>query len=96
MEVVTRWWLAFAGDAGGFLDEAAFRVSLASAVLWGRLPLQAEKRWWNRSTETPALLDVYSYDDLVLATALACWRARHKGSALRLLNAQQAARLGFF
>jgi hypothetical protein len=68
-----RWWLAFAGAVGGFLDEAAHRLSLAWAVLLGRMPLQREKRWWNRATETPALLNVYSWADERLIFSVLIW-----------------------
>ena len=73
MEVVTRWWLAFAGAVGAFLEEAAFRVVLAFDVLIGRMPRQVEKRWWNRATETPALLDVYDWTTERLLFSVLIW-----------------------
>ena len=63
MEVIARWWHRFADAFGRFLDEAAFRMSLAWAVLRGRSPKPVEKRWWNRATETPVLIDVWDWTD---------------------------------
>ena len=73
MEVVTRWWLAFAGAVGDFFEEAGFRVSLAWAVLSGRLPLRAERRWWSRSTETPVLVDVHDWTSDRLLFSVLVW-----------------------
>ncbi len=58
-----RWWYAFADAAGGFIEEAAFRVVLAWAVLRGKSPKPVEKRWWNRAAETPVLIDCHSWVD---------------------------------
>jgi hypothetical protein len=58
-----RWWYAFANCLGDFIEEAAFRVVLAWAVLRGKAPKPAERRWWNRATETPVLIDVYDWTD---------------------------------
>ncbi len=55
--------MAFANAVGGAIEEAAFRAVLAFKVLAGRLPLQVERRWWNRATETPILIDVYDWTD---------------------------------
>jgi hypothetical protein len=55
------WWYAFADAVGGFIEEAAFRVVLAWAVLRGKSPKPVEKRWWNRSAEAPVLVDVYDW-----------------------------------
>ena len=60
---MARWWYAFANAVGAFLEEAAFRVSLAWAVLRGRAPRPVEKRWWNRAVERPVLIDVYDWTD---------------------------------
>jgi len=38
-------------------------LSLAWAVLRGKSPKPVEKRWWNRATETPVLIDVYDWTD---------------------------------
>jgi len=58
---VSSLWYAFANTVGAFLEEAAFRTSLAWAVLRGKAPKAIEKRWWNRSLETPILIDVYDW-----------------------------------
>jgi hypothetical protein len=58
---LARWWYAFANAVGGFIEEAAFRLVLAWAVLRGKAPKPIEKRWWNRATETPVLIDVYDW-----------------------------------
>jgi hypothetical protein len=61
MEVVRRAWYWFANTVGGFIEEAAERTSLAWAVLRGKSPKPVEKRWWNRATETPVLVDVWDW-----------------------------------
>ncbi len=58
-----RWWRAFADALGSFLDEAAFRVVLACRVIAGRLPLEVERRHWNRSVEAPILVHVCDWTD---------------------------------
>jgi len=63
LEVVVRLWHKFADVVGGFIEEAADRTSLAWAVLRGRSPKPVEKRWWNRSTEAPVLIDVWDWTD---------------------------------
>jgi hypothetical protein len=63
LEIVARLWHRFADAAGAFLEEAAARTSLAWAVLRGRSPKPVEKRWWNRDTETPVLIDVFDWTD---------------------------------
>jgi hypothetical protein len=60
-EALLRLWHTFANAVGSFLDEAAFRSSLAWAVLRGKAPKPVEKRWWNRSLETPILIDVHDW-----------------------------------
>jgi hypothetical protein len=60
-ERIAPVWHAFACAIGDFLDEAAFRVVLAFDVILGRLPLEVEKRYWNRSLETPVLIDVFDW-----------------------------------
>ncbi len=58
--LVKAWhWLA--DVVGGFIEEAAFRVVLAWAVLRGKSPKPVEKRWWNRALEAPVLVDVYDW-----------------------------------
>jgi hypothetical protein len=54
---------AFARVLGDFFEEAAFRLVLASCVIMGRMPRHAERRWWNRSVETPVLIDVLDWTD---------------------------------
>ena len=73
MEVVTRWWLRFAGAVGGFMEEAAFRVVLAFDVLTGRMPRQVERRWWNMAAETPALVAVYDWATDRLSFSVLIW-----------------------
>jgi hypothetical protein len=69
--------------------------------LWGELreELQNFRRKQNPKTAHTSFEHwrESDHDDLVLAAALACWgaTARRGQRALRLLNAQQAARLGF-
>ncbi len=70
-----RWWYAFANAVGGFIEEAAFRVVLAWAVLRGKSPKPVEKRWWNRATETPVLVDVYDWTDDRLIFSVLAWPA---------------------
>lgn len=73
MEVVTRLWLAFAGAVGSFLDEAAFRLVLAFDVIAGRKPRRVERRWWNRATEAPVLVDVFDWTDDRLLFSVFVW-----------------------
>src|SRR5918998_516421 len=74
MEVVNRWWLAFADRIGAFLEEAAFRTVLAFDVLVGRVPQRAERRrWWNRAAKAPVLIDTYSWIDERLIFATIVW-----------------------
>jgi hypothetical protein len=66
LEVRSRlawWWLTFADAVGGFIEEATARIGLAWAVLRGKSPKPVEKRWWNRATETPVLIDVFDWTD---------------------------------
>jgi hypothetical protein len=58
---------------GAFLEEAAFRASLAWAVLRGKAPKPLEKRWWNRSLETPILIDTYDWTDERLLYSVLIW-----------------------
>ena len=73
MEVVTRWWLALANAVGALIEEAAFRVALAFDVIVGRLPQRVDKRFWNRSTETPVLVDVYDWSTNRLILSVLIW-----------------------
>jgi hypothetical protein len=66
MEVIpalARWWRALADALGAFLDEAAFRIGLACRVIAGRLPLEVERRDWNKSVEAPILVDAFDWTD---------------------------------
>jgi hypothetical protein len=81
MEVVRKFfygslvpaWLALADAVGGFIEEAAFRVALAFDVLTGRKPRRVERRWWNRATETPVLVDVFDWTDERLIFSVLVW-----------------------
>jgi hypothetical protein len=75
VEVARRYWYAFANAVGAFLEEAAFRASLAWAVLRGKAPKPVEKRWWNRSLETPILIDTYDWVDERLIFSILVWPA---------------------
>jgi hypothetical protein len=73
LEIVARLWHGFADAVGGFIEEAAFRVELAFDVLAGRKPQRVERRWWNRSAETPTLVDAYSWVDERLIFSVIIW-----------------------
>ena len=75
MEVVTRVWLRFADGVGGFVEEAIARTSLAWAVLRGKSPKPAKKRWWNRATEAPILIDVFDWTDERHVFSVLVWPA---------------------
>jgi len=42
-------------------------------VLMGRVPRRVERRWWNRATETPVLVDVYDWTDDRLIFSVLVW-----------------------
>ncbi len=88
MEVVARWCRRFADGVGDFIEEAAFRTSLAWAVLRGRSPKPLEKRWWNRATETPVLIDVYDWTDERHIFSVLVWPALESAPE-RAAHAQQ-------
>ena len=48
---------------GNLLEEAASRFVLALNVIVGRLPLEVEKRSWNRSLEAPVVVEVGDWTD---------------------------------
>ena len=73
MEVVTRWWLAFANGVGDFLEEVAFRMVLAFNILAGRVPQRTDKGPWVRSVEKPALVDVYDWTTGRLLFSVLVW-----------------------
>ena len=70
---LARTWLTFAGVVGDFIEEAAHRVSLAWAVLTGRKPQRVERRWWNRSAETPLLVDWFDWPTDRLLFSVIVW-----------------------
>jgi hypothetical protein len=80
VEVIGRYWHAFAGAVGDFLDEAAFRVVLAFDVLAGRMPQEVERRWWNRAVETPALVDVHDWTNDRLIFSVLVWPSLESGA----------------
>jgi hypothetical protein len=65
-----RWWYAFADGVGGAIEEAAFRVSLATRVLLGKAPKPVEKRVWDKDLDTPTLVEAYDWttDRLLFST----------------------------
>ena len=63
------------------MEEAIARTSLAWAVLRGRSPKPLEKRWWNRATETPTLVDFYSWVDDRLIFSVLVWPPLESGPA---------------
>jgi hypothetical protein len=69
------WWFLFADAIGTFLEEAAFRVSLAWAVLRGKSPKSVEKRPWSKAAEAPTLIDVYSWTDERHVFSVLVWPA---------------------
>jgi len=75
VEVIVRWWRRLADAVGGFIEEAAERVSLAWAVLRGKSPKPLQRRWWNRATETPVLLDVHDWTNERLIFSVLAWPA---------------------
>jgi hypothetical protein len=75
VEVVVRSWHWCADVAGRFIDELVFRLVLAFNVLTGRVPVKAERRWWNRAIETPVLIDVYDWTDERLIFSVLVWPA---------------------
>jgi hypothetical protein len=66
-------WMALADVVGGFIEELIFRLVLAFNVVAGRVPVKAERRWWNRSLETPVLIDVYDWTDDRLVFSVLVW-----------------------
>jgi hypothetical protein len=58
---VSSLWYALAEAVGGFIEEGAFRVSLATCVLLGKSPKTVEKRAWDKDLEVPTLLDFFDW-----------------------------------
>jgi hypothetical protein len=73
VEVARRYWHAIANALADFIEEVIERLSLAWAVLRGSSPKPLEKRWWNRATETPVLVDVYDWTDDRLIFSVLVW-----------------------
>ena len=63
MRTPKRWWRALADAFGAFLEEAAFRTTLAFRVIADRVPVEVEGRDWNKAVETPILVDVSDWTD---------------------------------
>ena len=70
---------AFADATVSFLDEATFRVALASRVLAGRMPQESHKRPWVRSVETPILIDVRDWTTDSLIFSVLVWPPLESG-----------------
>ncbi len=81
MEVIRRLYherillayLRCATTLEGFLEELILRLGLAFDVLRGRKPQQLERRWWSRSAETPALIDVFDWTNDRLIFSVLVW-----------------------
>ena len=72
-ERVGPFFAAVLAALAAFWEEATFRASLACAVLAGRLPLRRERRWWNRATEPPVLIDAHDWTDERLLFSILVW-----------------------
>src|SRR5215211_2779506 len=86
---LARWWYAFANTVGAFLEEAAFRTSLAWAVLWGKAPKPVERRWWNHSIERPVLIDVYDWTNERHIFSVLVWPSLEVPPGHKAARAQQ-------
>ncbi len=74
MEVALRhYWRVVRDAVSSAAREAGFRISLAWSVLLGRFPIYRERRWWNRATETPILVDVEDWRDERLLFSILVW-----------------------
>jgi hypothetical protein len=73
MEVVVRLWVVVADAVGGFIEEAAERVSLAWVALRGKSPKPVKRRWWSRSAETPVLIDCFDWTSERLIFSVIVW-----------------------
>jgi hypothetical protein len=60
-DTLVRWWLALAEAVGAFIEEAIFRVSLATCVLLGKSPKPVEQRAWDKDLDTPTLLEFFDW-----------------------------------
>jgi hypothetical protein len=66
-------WVAFANALGAFIEEALFRVMLASCVLRGEAPRKVKRRNWNLGEETPVLVDVFDWTNDRLIFSVLVW-----------------------
>jgi hypothetical protein len=73
IDTLRRFWHTFANALVSFLEEAAFRIELVWAVILGRVPIERERRLWNRSVESPILVDAYDFTDSRLLFSLLVW-----------------------
>jgi hypothetical protein len=73
VEVIRRWWWACVLSLGALLEEVCFRLVLAAEVLIGRTPRRVERRWWNRATESPVLVDVFDWTTERLLFSVLVW-----------------------
>jgi hypothetical protein len=48
-------------SVGAFVDETAFRCVLAYRVLVGKVPIETNKRYWNRSLQRPVLIEAHDW-----------------------------------
>jgi hypothetical protein len=79
LQAIRRAWEAFADATLSFLDEATFRVALASRVLTGRMPQQTHKRPWVRRVQTPLLIDVRDWTTDSLIFSVLVWPPLESG-----------------
>ena len=79
--MVARFWRgriapvleALAAAVAAFVAESRFRISLAFDVLAGRTPMVRPRRWWNRNTEPPTLIDVHDWTNDRLIFSVLVW-----------------------
>jgi hypothetical protein len=64
---------AVVGAVVVFVAEACFRAELAFDVLRGRVPMTRPRRWWNRNTEPPTLVDVRDWTADRLLFSVLVW-----------------------
>jgi hypothetical protein len=72
-ERVVPAWYGFVRVVGDLLDESTFRAVLAFNVIAGRVPLEVERRPWNRSLETPVLVEIRDWTDNRLVFTVLVW-----------------------
>ncbi len=85
MAAIKKFAWRVADRVGDFLDAAQFRIGIAWRVLRGKLPIEAERRSWDRGREVPILLEVSLRLDRQPATlqypCVAPWRPLYAGSS---------------